>query len=55
MVGEIEADAALGVARGVEDVASEAPSTLLRAGSDGDDLAVVEGVVRVEDSGGRDT
>jgi hypothetical protein len=37
LVGQVEADAALGVARGVEDGAAET--------GDGDELAVVEGVV----------
>ena len=49
LVGEVEADAAFGVAGGVEDGAGQASSTALRGDSDGDDLAIVEGVVRVLD------
>lgn len=49
---EVEADAAFGVAGGVEDGASEAGFALPGVGSDGDDFAVVEGVVWVGDGGG---
>ena len=44
LLGEIEADAALGVAWGVEDAAGEG-WCFVADGSDGDELAVVEGVV----------
>ena len=44
LVGDIETDAAFGVAGGVEDGAGEA--------GDGDEFAVVEGVVRSVDGGG---
>jgi hypothetical protein len=46
LVGKVEADAALGVAGGVEDGAAEA--------GDGDEFAVVEGVVGGGDLGGGD-
>lgn len=46
LLREVEADATFGVAGGVEDGAGEA--------GDGDDLAVVEGVVGGKDFGGRD-
>ncbi len=46
VVGEVEADGAFGVAGGVKDGAGEA--------CDGDELAVVEGVVGGVDCGGRD-
>ena len=48
MVRKIEADRALGVARCVEDGSRERRL----AGADGDDFAVVEGVVGVVDCGG---
>src|SRR6266851_678125 len=51
MVREVETDGAFGVSGGVEDGAGEAPSTALRAGSDNDEFAVVEGVVGVGDDG----
>jgi hypothetical protein len=51
---EVEADASFGVAGGVEDGAGEARSIALRGGSDGDELAVVEGVVGGGDGGGGD-
>jgi hypothetical protein len=57
LVREVEADAAFGVAGGVEDGAGEARSTALGGGfdgSDGDELAVVEGVVGGGDGGGGD-
>ena len=44
--GEVETDAALGVAGGVEDGAAEA--------GDGDELAVVEGVIGIVDGGSGD-
>jgi hypothetical protein len=45
LVREVKADGAFGVAGGVEDGACEARSTALGGGSDGDEFAVVEGVV----------
>ena len=49
--GEVEADAALGVAGGEEDVAGEGWWPVVD-GSDGDDAAVLEGVVGRVDFGG---
>jgi len=51
VVREVEADGAFGVSWGVEDGAGEPPSTALRAGSDRDELAVVEGVIGIGDDG----
>jgi len=54
VVGEVEADGAFGVAGGVEDGAGEALLIEFRGCSDGDEFAVVEGVVGVGDGGGGD-
>jgi len=54
LAGEVEADTAFGVSGGVENVAGEAFSTLLRVSSDCDDLAFVERVVRAGYGGGGD-
>jgi len=54
LVGEVEADAALGVTGGVEDVGGDALLTALRRGTDGDQAAVIEAEVRGGDVGGGD-
>jgi len=54
LVREVEADGAFSVTGSVEDGAGEALSALLGTGPDGDELAVVEGVIGVGDGGGGD-
>ena len=53
-VRQVEADAALSVARGVEDGAGEAGAVEFRVDADGDDAAVFEGVVGLRDLRGGD-
>ena len=52
LVREVETDGAFGVAGRVEDDAGEALLTALGGRPDGDEFAIVEGVVGVGDDGG---